>query len=131
MKRLAKLGTFALVTVLLFSFTPPKQNWSRLGTKKVNFGIEKDVIIVGANDGKFTKLKFVVKGAPVNMRKATVHFGNGTQQNLALKHNFSKNSASRTIDLAGNRRVIKKIVLWHDTKNRASKRATVTVFGRK
>jgi len=131
MKATAKIGILAIISLFLFSFTSVQQhNWERLGSKKVNFGIEKDVIMVGRQDGKFTKLKFVVNGAPVNMRKATVHFANGSTQNLALKVNFSKNSKSRTVDLVGNKRVIQKITMWYDTKNRARNRATVSVFGK-
>ena len=130
MKTLAKFGGLLLIT-FLFSFTPPRQNWSNLGSKKVNFGVEKDVLIVGRSDGKFKSLKFIVNGAPLNMRKVTVHFANGTQQKLALKHNFSKNRNSRTIDLVGNKRIINKISMWYSTKNNAYKKATITVFGRR
>ena len=131
MKTFAKFGTLALLTLLLFSFTTVNTNtWTRLGSKKVNFSIDKDVIAVGRQDGKFTKLKFVVKGAPLNMRKATVHFANGTSQNLALNFTFSKNFSSKTIDLNGNKRIIQKITMWYDTKNKARQRATVSVFGK-
>lgn len=132
MKSLAKFSSLLILSLFLFSFTSTTESsWTRLGSKKVNLASEKDVIVVGRQDGKFTKLKFVVQGAPLNMRKATVHFTNGTSQNLPLKFNFSNNSKSRTIDLAGNKRVIKKITMWYDTKNRARQRATVSVFGRR
>jgi len=130
MKTIAKIGGLFLLTVL-FSFTiVSEHNWTRLGSKKVSFGLDKDVIAVGRQDGKFTKLKFVVIGAPVNMRKVTVHYANGTNQVLPMKFTFSRNSKSRTIDLAGNKRIIQKITMWYDTKNRARQRATVSVFGK-
>ncbi len=130
MKTIAKIGGLFLLTVL-FSFTiVSEHNWTRLGSKKVSFGLDKDVIAVGRQDGKFTKLKFVVTGAPVNMRKVTVHYANGTNQVLPMKFTFSRNSKSRTIDLAGNKRIIQKITMWYDTKNRARQRATVSVFGK-
>lgn len=131
MKTIAKIGGLFLLTVL-FSFTTVMENsWTRLGSKKVSFGLDKDVIVVGRQDGKFTKLKIVVSGAPVNMRQVTVHYANGTNQVLPMKYNFSKNSKSRTIDLAGNKRIIQKITMWYDTKNRARQRATVSVFGKR
>ena len=39
-----------------------------------------------------------------------LHFENGKEE-IDLRHNFSKNSATRIIDLPGNRRFIDRIVL--------------------
>lgn len=107
---------------------PPK--WEKLGSRKVNFGIEKDTIAVGAHEGAFTKLKIQVTGGALNMKKMVVHFKNGEKQDLNLKHNFAKGSGSRVIDLPGNKRLIQKITFVYDTKNRSNRRATVHVFGR-
>ncbi len=119
---------FALLALFMMSFVPPK--WERLGSRKVNFGIDKDVIAVGAHDGAFTKLKIEVRGGAINMHKMIVHFANGTEQNVELKHNFEKGGGSRIIDLAGNKRIIKSITFFYDTKNHANSKATVHVFGR-
>lgn len=113
------------------SFAPSQQaKWEKLGSRKINYGLEKDVIPVGIRDGKFTKLKIVVKGGAINMHKMTVHFMNGSSQEIALKHNFTKNSGSRVIDLNGGKRIIKNIAFFYDTKNLARSKATIHVFGR-
>ncbi len=120
---------FALFSFLVMSFAmPPK--WEKLGSRKVNFGIEKDTIAVGAHEGGFTKLKVQVTGGSLNMKKMFVNFKNGERKEIALKHNFVKGSGSRVIDLPGNKRLIKNIVFVYDTKNRSKKRATIHVFGR-
>ena len=120
---------FALFSFLVMSFAiPPK--WEKLGSRKVNFGIEKDVIAVGAHEGAFTKLKIQVTGGSLNMKSMVVHFKNGEQKDIGLKHNFSKGSGSRVIDLPGNKRLIQKIAFVYDTKNNSNRRATVHVFGR-
>lgn len=120
-----------LITAMLFlSFSSTAQKWERLGSRVVNFGLDKDVIPVGAHEGNFTKLRVVVKGGAINMHRMTVHYMNGEVEKIALKHNFSKKSATRLIDLNGHKRKIKKIVFFYDTKNLARKRATVSVFGR-
>ena len=47
---------FALFSILVMSFAlPPK--WEKLGSRKVNFGLERDTLPVGAHEGAFTKLK--------------------------------------------------------------------------
>lgn len=121
------LIAFFALFVLISAATPPK--WERLGVRKVNYGLDHDVIPVGVHEGGFKKLKVVVNGSPLNMHKMVVHFGNGSKENIELKHNFSKASASRVIDLPGEKRIIKKIEFWYDTKNLARGRATIRVFG--
>jgi hypothetical protein len=122
---------FALsAMVMSFSISQGKANWEKLGSKVVNYGLEKDVIVVGAHEGGFTKLRIVVKGGAINMHKMTVNFANGTSQDVELKHNFSKASASREIDLAGEKRIIKTIEFVYDTKNLARSKAVVSVFGK-
>jgi len=126
-----RILSLAVSVLFLMSFAPSqKVKWEKLGSRKVNFGLEKDVIPVGAHEGNFTKLKVAVTGGAINMHKMKVHFMNGTHQDIALKHNFSKASASRVIDLKGGKRKIKSITMFYDTKNIARKRATVHVFGR-
>lgn len=125
----ARILFFALFSILVMSFTlPPK--WEKLGSRKVNFALEKDTIPVGAHEGAFTKLKVQATGGSLNMKKMVVHFKNGEKKDIDLKHNFAKGSGSRVIDLPGNKRLISKIVFVYDTKNRSKKRATVHVFGR-
>ena len=126
-----RILAFAVSILFLMSFVPSqKAKWDKLGSRKVNYSLEKDVIPVGIKDGKFTKLKIVVRGGAINMHKMKVNFRNGSSQEIALKHNFNKNSASRTIDLNGGKRIIKNISFFYDTKNLARSKATVHVFGR-
>lgn len=120
---------FGILSLLVMSFALP-QNWEKLGSKKVNFRVDRDTIIVGAHEGAFTKLKVEVRGGATNMRKMIVHYRNGQSQDVALKHNFARGGGSRVIDLPGNKRIIKSIVFVYDTKNRSRSRATVHVFGR-
>ena len=105
-------------------------NWEKIGTKVVNFKIDKDVVKVGADDGRFTKLKLAVSGGGLNMHRMVVHYGNGERDEIEVRHDFSKKSASRVIDLKGNTRIIQKITFVYDTKNRAGMKAKLHVFGK-
>lgn len=105
--------------------------WVRLGVRKVNYGLDHDVIHVGANEGVYTKLKIVVRGGGLNMHKMVVTYGNGAKDNIPLRHNFRQASGSRVIDLKGNKRIIRSITFWYDSKNISNRRATIVVFGKK
>ncbi len=107
---------------------PPK--WERLGSRVVDFKLDKDIIAIGAHEGAYTKLKIQVSGGSVNMRKMVVHYGNGEDQNVELKYNFTKGSGSRVIDLPGNKRIIKSVTFFYDTKNVSKTKAKIHLFGK-
>ena len=106
------------------------ESWQILGIKKVNYGLDRDEINVTHRDGFFSKVKIKVRHAPMNLHRMVIHFGNGSTQNVAIKKNFNKGGVSRTIDLEGGKRVIKKVVLWYDTKNMASRKAKLELWGK-
>lgn len=108
--------------------SPPK--WELLGTRKVNYGLDKDEIMVTRMEGRFTALKIKVKKGGINLHKVFVHFGDGQVQELEVREDIQAGGETRVIDLAGNRRVIQKVVFWYDTKNYANQKATVELWGR-
>lgn len=123
-----------LTGIALSSFTfisSANDPWVQLGTRKVNYGLDHDVIPVTYREGYFEAIKIVVRGGALNMHKCTVYFENGGQQEVELRHNFTKGSDSRVVDLKGNKRLIEKIELWYDTKNIADRKAVVVIWGRK
>ncbi|WP_298421375.1 DUF2541 family protein [uncultured Kordia sp.] len=134
MKAFGRLIICTILLVGLSSFTTNSDTllakWERLGSKKVNYSLDKDVIRVGAHEGTFKKLKLVVSKGALNMHRMVVHYGNGTNEEVNLKHSFNRRSNSRIIDLNGNNRIIKKITFIYDTKNRSRHKATLHVFGK-
>ena len=104
-------------------------NWTLLGSKTVNWRLDKDVMRVGLDEGTFSKLRVTVSGGTVDIRKMVVTYGNGSKETIRLKHRFRRGDSSRIIDLQGNQRVIKHITFVYDRKNMA-RRAKVTVAGR-
>jgi hypothetical protein len=108
----------------------PYNKWELLGTRKVNYGLDRDVINVTLRDGLFTAVKLKTLRGGINMHKMVIHFKNGEQQTVALKKNFRAGDSSRVIDLKGGKRVIQKVVFWYDTKNIKRRRGTVQLWGR-
>lgn len=135
MKNILTFISLSLITILLTSATTIdsveiQNKWEKLGSKKVDFKIDRDVIHVGAKEGVFSKLKLVVGGGTLNMHKMEIEYLNGQKENINLKHQFEKKTKSKVIDLKGNKRIIKNITFWYDTNNQAKRKARVTVFGK-
>ena len=123
------LVIFLMMTSAFTSSDTIALSWKKLGTKKISYTLDRDVIKVGYHDGLFRKLKIKVTGGKVNMHKMTVTYGNGESDHVPLRHNFYAGSNSRVLDLEGGRRVIKEITFWYDTKNSSKKKAKIHVFG--
>ena len=131
-------GTFVLGALLLVGLSGFEgtsstiaNDWVRLGSKKVDFKLDRDIMQVGIADGRFAKLKLVVSGGSLNMHKMVVLYGNGSKEEIEVRHNFNGLSTTRVIDLNCNKRIIKKIMFIYDTKNASKRKAKVHVFGRR
>ncbi len=127
-----KLFFVALAAIAAMSFTTFKNRpWELLGSRTVNYGLDHDEIMVTRAEGVFSALQIRVKRSPINMHKLVVHYGNGETEDIDLRESFKAGASSRVLDLPGNRRVIKKVVLWYDTKNLANDKGVVELWGRK
>ena len=124
-----------MVAVLMGSYSTASwaQNsitWDKLGTKTVDFAIDRDVV-TASSQKTYNALKIKVKNGTVNVHKVTVHFANGDTQDVDLPAELTKNNDGKLIDLKGNQRVIEKITFWYDTKNADKDKAVVEVWARK
>jgi hypothetical protein len=104
--------------------------WELLGVRKVDYGLDRDEIMVTRAEGVFTAIQIRVKRSEVNMHKLTVYYGNGQVEEIELRNHFLPGTESRVIDLPGNVRVIKKVVFWYDTANIAHQKGVVELWGR-
>ncbi len=104
--------------------------WQRLGSRTVNMRADHDEIPVTAFKGAFTKLKFRVKGAPIHVKNVRIVFGNGNDQNFKIDRKFAPGTESRVLDLPGNKRVIKKIVMNYRSVQTPKGKAEVVVWGK-
>lgn len=79
-------------------------------------------------------LKLFVRQYPVQIDRLRVQFHNGQFQELQVKDHFKKNTSSRWIDLKGDKRCIKKIIVVGDTdtpRYAPNKRANLKFYGLK
>ena len=109
--------------------TPPR--WEKLGQRRVNYGLDRDEILVTARVGRFTSIRLKAEVAPINIHRCVVHFANGTTESFRFAGgDLAAGQVTRNLDLPGNRRIITKVVFWYDTKNRADRRGRVELWGR-
>jgi hypothetical protein len=58
------------------------REWMRLGDRRVGFLNDRDVIHVGRRDGRFTRLKLLVRGNDIKLISIKVVFGNGEVEDV-------------------------------------------------
>jgi hypothetical protein len=119
-------ATPILAAVVLL--TIPSAEWDLLGSRRVSFTLDRDAIVVGAREGVFTAIKIEVAGGNLEMYNIRLTFGTGDTWSPNTRVQFQQGSWSRTIDLPGPARVIRRIDFWYRSRLRRGT-ATVRVFG--
>jgi len=106
--------------------------WRYLGTVNARFTADHDAIVVQGPYDFFRRIKFKVTNAPINIIRLIVSYDDGgLPENIDTRFSIPAGGESRIIDLRGNRRKIKTIEFWYDTKGVLQGRANVSVFGQK
>src|SRR5712692_4967894 len=105
--------------------------WEHLGMRRVNFRLDHDVILA-ASEGRFRSVRIVVAGGDLELFDVKITFGNGETFSPATRLYFKENSRSRTIDLPGAARIIRRIDFYYRSAPGGGQgRATVHVYGRR
>ena len=134
MKILKVFLVLAVSLTTLSSFTTSSEirhsSWEFLGKKTVGAHGDHDELFVTGSEGLFTKLKFKVDSAPIYVRNIRVVYRSGADENHAINRRFNAGDESRSLDLNGHQRIIRKIVFNYDTLNVGAGRAKLSAFGR-
>ncbi|WP_300698658.1 hypothetical protein [Bacteroides sp.] len=139
-KRLSRISFIVLVMTLLISgssgvYAQEVGRWEKLGERSVDLFIDKDIIECG-HKGTFTAIRFHVAKAPVNFMRVLVKYANGAVDDLNFNQLVPAGANSRYLDLRGNRRVIKQVIVYYKSEKRGPghhpriKKAKVQVWGR-
>ena len=108
-----------------------KSGWHKIGETTVDFKRDSDEIIVIGTD-RFASIKFKVVDAPINLISLAVHYESGDAQIININMPIKAPGESRTIDLNGGERSIKKIVFVYKTlPNNKDVKAHVEIWGLK
>jgi hypothetical protein len=108
-----------------------KTGWHKIGETMVDFSRDRDeVMVVGAN--RFSTLKFKVTDAPIDLVSTEIFYDSGANQNVTINSNIKSPGESKTIDLDGGERNVKKIIFVYKTiPNYKDKKAHVEIWGLK
>ena len=109
---------------------PPE--WVKIAEKKVNKKLDRDEIHIMKSDNRFSALQFRVTRSQANIARCSIYFKSGRIKDVKLGQNIAEGEHSRIIKFGiFGSRAIKKVVVWYDTEDKASKKAVVEVWGRK
>lgn len=87
----------------------PHGDWIKLGERWVDGAHDRDIIPVGAREGRYRRIMLVVEHSALEMFDLVVTFGDGTQFSPPTRHVFSPETRSRVIDLPGDARVVRSV----------------------
>lgn len=106
------------------------RDWVELGCKQVSlFGVDRDTIRVGRREGRFTKIRLLVRGADIQMLDLTVVYANGSPDNLQIRSLLRQGDRTRPLDLQGRERSIDRIEMTYVTIPNFKGQATVCAEG--
>jgi len=121
-----------LMAVLGLSTDATAQDWTFIGDKTVNYGVDRDVLHLGDFRDDFRQIKLRVTDAPLRFFDMKIHFDNGDVQDVELRAVIPQGGESRVIDLVGGIRHIQKIEFWYKPGAKGRKgQSRVAVWGRK
>ncbi len=98
------------------------------GTQFVGFGVDRDVIRVGTDIGKFDRIRLRVLDNDIFINDLKVVYSNGDPDSLAVNQEIKKNSRTNWLNLKGDR-FIKEIQMSYRSKPSFRGQARVEVFG--
>lgn len=106
--------------------------WELLGSRRVSFAAERDMIVVGPREGTFDAIRIEVDGGSLEMYNIRRTLGNGDTWSPNTRVPFREGSWSRVIDLPGDARIIRRIAFFYRSALfGAQGRAIVHVYGRR
>ena len=130
MKRISLL-VFGILFMANLNAISAQDAWKVLGSAKVNGAVDHDEIWVTHWEGDFTAVKLVVENEGINFDRVVLHFGNGGQEELNIRHFIPAGGETRALDLKGHERVIKKVDFYYESDATTKTKAKVILYGRR
>ena len=94
--------------------TNDKTGWHKIAETAVSLRSDRDeVVVMGADHFKSLRLKVI--DAPVEFTDITVIFEDGMTQDISVRKVINRGEETRSVDLKGQNKAIKKIILKYKT----------------
>lgn len=117
-----------LVLILGLAASARGDHWVFLGNAHVDKQEDHKKIQVGGSAGNFHKIQLRVNGGAVEFQKLVVHFGDGTDSELAVNDRVRSGGKTHDVHLPGEHRVIDSVELWY-AKESLDQRPEVDLYG--
>ncbi len=106
---------------------PP--GWVLFGAQRVGYQVDRDVIDIGQDIGRFTRIALSVRDADVYLREITLVYANGQRDTKEIYTSIPANSRTRPIEIEGSRFLRQIELVYQSQPNRRDDRATVEIYG--
>ena len=104
--------------------------WDRLGTRIVGFQADRDGFDL-QGEGRFRALRLCVARNSVQFQQVEVHFRNGEQQQLPVRHFVRAGACTPPLDFDGRERRLQRVVMIYNTVPNFRGQAAVTLYGQR
>jgi len=134
MPRLSRLlACILLAGAFLGPGAAPAQakKWKTLGECTVGRGATRDVITVAGQEDPVRKIKFRVRRADVRLLDVKIQFADGDIQDVKLREFVRAGKSSRSIDLYGKGRSIRRVEFLCAAGTGTGSRALVRLVGKR
>ena len=125
-------GLALLILVTLSSCAPRlvPSDFVLLGTREVNFGIDRDTISLPPGRPPVRRLIVVAKLNPIEVNNIKVEFANGGDFNSPSGARLFPGRDRIVVDLPGDARRVRQVVFRYRKLNNSARRAVVELWGR-
>jgi len=129
---LAMAATVAPAAAQRFGGPPPERGgeWVALGEQTVGFEVERDVIPVGRQEGRFTRLRLEALRGVIYVIAVRVTFASGEVDEIPVRQEILQGGRTGSLTLAGSRpRRIQQVELFYRGRPGLRGRAVVRLMG--
>jgi hypothetical protein len=125
------MAVLAVAPARVAAAADDEKDWKILGEAKIEKKGGTAAIDVGGEEGLVKRIKFEVRGTDVEFKKVTVTYENGDPEQIEIRDKVRRGGKTRTIDLKGGNRVIKKVVIAFKLEKEADRDARIVLMGHK
>ena len=112
------------------SNTSLQDKWIKIGERTVNYTVDHSELVFDGLSTNVGALRFKVKKGAINLHRCVVFFQDNQTHEADILNSIAAGQESRAIELPSPAKTINKLVFTYDTKNRATQKVEVEVWGR-
>lgn len=103
--------------------------WEQLGCQSVGFRVDRDVIRVGRQEGRFSAIRLDVSNNDIYVIDLRVIYANGEIDDIPVRERIRRGGRTQPLDLRGDRRAIDRIELVYRAQLSLRGSAQVCAYG--